>query len=149
MNCILAITAISPSYWSSVAWVHIHLLAMLAFNWPSLSVWKKVSKLTGNWTQDLLISSQTLLSYKIPNCLMTVYYITYQLQKVIHVYLYKVSSSVFLISSYGTTLSQRTSHLALHNSLFGRDDPVNFDYIVTNSINSVNWLKMYSQWCTY
>ena len=26
---------------------------------------------------------------------------------------------------------------------------VNYDYIVTNSINSVNWLKMYSQWHTH
>ena len=26
---------------------------------------------------------------------------------------------------------------------------VNYDYIFTNSINSVNWLKMYSQWRTH
>ena len=40
--------------------------------------------------------------------------------------------SEFLISSYGAPLAQRASYLALHSSFFG---PVNFDYIVTNSIN--------------
>ena len=42
--------------------------------------------------------------------------------------------TVFLISSYGTPLVQRASYLALHSSLFGT---VNYDYIVTNSINSL------------
>ena len=38
----------------------------------------------------------------------------------------------FLISSYGTPLAQRA---VLHSSLFGPDVAVNYDYIVTNSIN--------------
>ena len=38
----------------------------------------------------------------------------------------------FLISSYGAPL---TSYLALHSSLFGPDGAVNYDYIITNSIN--------------
>ena len=57
------------------------------------------------------------------------------------------STSEFLISLYGAPLAQRASYLALHSSLFGPDGTVNYDYIVTNSINSVNWLKMYSQGC--
>ena len=44
---------------------------------------------------------------------------------------------VFLISSYGTPLVQRASNLAQHSSLFGPDGTVNYDYIVTNSINSL------------
>ena len=44
-------------------------------------------------------------------------------------------TSVFLISSYGTPLPQKASYLALHSSLFGPDGTVNYDYIVTNSIN--------------
>ena len=50
--------------------------------------------------------------------------------------------SVFLISLYGASLAQRASYLALHSSIFGPDSTINYDYIVTNSINSVNWLKM-------
>ena len=42
---------------------------------------------------------------------------------------------VFLISSCGTPLAQRASYLALHSSLFGPDGAVNYDYIVTYSIN--------------
>ena len=56
------------------------------------------------------------------------------------------SESVFLISSYGPPLAQRASYLAQHSSLFGPDGAVNYDYIVTKSIN---WLKMYSQWRTH
>ena len=44
--------------------------------------------------------------------------------------------SEFLINSYGAPLAQRGSYLALHSSLFGPDGTVNYDYIVTNSINS-------------
>ena len=44
---------------------------------------------------------------------------------------------MFLISLYGIPLTQRVSHLALHSSLFGPDGAVNYDYIVTNSINSL------------
>ena len=47
------------------------------------------------------------------------------------------SMTLFLISSYGTPLAQRASYLALHSSLFGPDGAVNYDYIVTNSINSL------------
>ena len=44
----------------------------------------------------------------------------------------------FLISLYGTPLVQRASYLALHSSLFGPDGgAVNYDYIITNSINSL------------
>ena len=42
-----------------------------------------------------------------------------------------------LISSYGTPLAKRASYLAMHNSLFGPDAAVNYDYIVTNSIKSL------------
>ena len=45
--------------------------------------------------------------------------------------------SVFLISSYGAQLAQRASYLALHSFLFGPDSTVNYNYIVTNSINSL------------
>ena len=37
----------------------------------------------------------------------------------------------FLISSYGSPLAQRASYLALHSSLFGPDDAVNYAYNVT------------------
>ena len=43
----------------------------------------------------------------------------------------------FLISSYGEQLAQRASYLVLHSSLFGPDGTVNYDYIITNSINSL------------
>ena len=46
-------------------------------------------------------------------------------------------TSEFLISSYGAPLAQRASYLALHSSLFGPDGTINYDYIVTNSINSL------------
>ena len=49
----------------------------------------------------------------------------------------EISASVFLISSYGAPLAQRASYLALHSSLFGPDGAVNYDCIVTNSINSL------------
>ena len=48
---------------------------------------------------------------------------------------------MFLISLYyGAPLAQRASYLALHSrhrSLFGPDGTVNYDYIITNSINSL------------
>ena len=43
--------------------------------------------------------------------------------------------SVFLIRSYGTPLAQRAFYLAQQSSLFDPDGAVNYDYIVTNSIN--------------
>ena len=43
--------------------------------------------------------------------------------------------TVFLISSYGAPLAQRASNLAQHSFLFGPDGAVNYDYIVTNSVN--------------
>ena len=49
---------------------------------------------------------------------------------------------MLLISSYGAPLAQRASYLALHSSLFGLDGPVNYDYIITNSIN---WLLIGSR----
>ena len=42
-----------------------------------------------------------------------------------------------LIRSYGAPLAQRASYLTLHSSLLGPDGAVNYDYIVTNSINSL------------
>ena len=45
--------------------------------------------------------------------------------------------SVFLVSSYGALLAQSASYLAQHSSLFVPDSTVNYDYIVTNSINSL------------
>ena len=47
-----------------------------------------------------------------------------------------------MISSYGAPLDQRTPYLALHSSLFGADSAVNYDYVITNSIN-VDWLKIF------
>ena len=44
---------------------------------------------------------------------------------------------MFLINSYDTPLAQRASYLVLHSSLFEPDGSVNYDYIVTNSINSL------------
>ena len=41
---------------------------------------------------------------------------------------------MFLISVYGALLAQRAFYLALHSSLWA-SDAVNYDYIVTNSIN--------------
>ena len=51
--------------------------------------------------------------------------------------MYTVCTSEFLISSYGTPLAQRASYVAHQNSLFGPDGAGNYDYIVTNSINSL------------
>ena len=51
-------------------------------------------------------------------------------------YMYNEYISEFLISSYGAPLVQRTSYLALHSSLWA-SGAVNYDYIVTNSINSL------------
>ena len=45
--------------------------------------------------------------------------------------------TVPVISSYGIPLAQRASYLALHSSLFGPDGTVDYDNIVTNSINSL------------
>ena len=42
---------------------------------------------------------------------------------------------VFFISLYDAPLAQRASYLAMHSSLFGPDNAVNYDYIITNSIN--------------
>ena len=44
---------------------------------------------------------------------------------------------MFLISSYGAPLAQKASYLALHSSHFGPDGTVNYDYIVSNSINAL------------
>ena len=41
-------------------------------------------------------------------------------------------TSMFLISLYGTPLSQRDSYLIQHSSLFGPDDTIKYDYNVTN-----------------
>ena len=40
---------------------------------------------------------------------------------------------VFLLNSYGAPMAQRAFYLVLHSSLFGPDDGVNYDNIVTNS----------------
>ena len=56
----------------------------------------------------------------------------------IHVYLSIrpfIHPSVFLINSYGAPFAQRASYLPLHSSLLGPDGAVNYDYIVTNSID--------------
>ena len=45
--------------------------------------------------------------------------------------------AVCLISSYGIPLAKKASYLALHTILFGPDGAINYDYIVTNSINSL------------
>ena len=55
---------------------------------------------------------------------------------IIYYYVF-VCASRFFISSYGAPLAQRASYLALHSSLFGPDGAVNYDYSVTNSINSL------------
>ena len=54
-----------------------------------------------------------------------------------HVICLHILPSEFLISSFGVLLTQRASYLALHSSLFGPDCAINYDYIVTNSINSL------------
>ena len=46
-------------------------------------------------------------------------------------YVWDITTPVFLISTYGAILAQRTSYLALHSSLFG---PVNYNYIITKSL---------------
>ena len=48
-----------------------------------------------------------------------------------------VHVSVFLISPSGIPLALRASYLALQSSLFEPDGTVKYDYIVTNSINSL------------
>ena len=54
----------------------------------------------------------------------------------IYIYMYVYTcTSVLLISSYGAPLAQRASYLALHSSLWA-SGTVNYDHIVTNSINS-------------
>ena len=44
---------------------------------------------------------------------------------------------VCLMSSYDTPLAQRGSYLALLSSFFWASGTVNYDYIITNSINSL------------
>ena len=46
-------------------------------------------------------------------------------------------TSEFLIGSYGAPLAQSASYLALHSSHVGPDGTVNYDYIITSSINSL------------
>ena len=66
----------------------------------------------------------------------------------VHVHVYKSSNSTIrnklkastpesLISPYGAPLAQRAFYLALHSSLFRPDSTVNYDYIITNCINSL------------
>ena len=43
--------------------------------------------------------------------------------------------ALMLISSYGAPLAQIIFYLAPHSFLFRPDSTVNYDYIVTNSIN--------------
>ena len=50
---------------------------------------------------------------------------------------YHVFQSVFLTSLYGAPLAQRASYFTLHSSLFAPAGTVNYDYIVTNNINSL------------
>ena len=45
--------------------------------------------------------------------------------------------TVFWISLYGSPTAQRASYLAQHSSLFGSEGAVNYDYNVTNTINSM------------
>ena len=45
--------------------------------------------------------------------------------------------TVFLISLYGAPLAQRASYLPQYSFLFEPDGAVNYDYIITNSINSL------------
>ena len=40
------------------------------------------------------------------------------------------------ISLYGAPLAQ-SAYLALHSSLFGTDGAINYDYIITDNINSL------------
>ena len=49
--------------------------------------------------------------------------------------MHNVCTSVFLINIYGVPLTQRAFYLVLPSSLFGPDGTVNYDYVVTNSIN--------------
>ena len=63
---------------------------------------------------------------------------------VLHNYDYILHNTYIQIYIYTYTqactsasLAQRAFYLALHSSLFGPDGAVNYDYIVTNSINSL------------
>ena len=49
----------------------------------------------------------------------------------------KEERPVCFISTYDAPLAQRASYLALHSSFFGASGTVNYDYIVTNSINTL------------
>ena len=85
-----------------------------------------------------IIIMLNILYSNFTNCECSVYYRV----KVIHVHLYFremfiALEPVFLISSYGAPLAQRTSYFAQHSSLFGPDGTINYDCIVTNSINSL------------
>ena len=48
-----------------------------------------------------------------------------------------LSASVFLISSYGAPLAQRASYLDTAQFSLRASGAVNYDYIVTNGINSL------------
>ena len=57
-----------------------------------------------------------------------------------------ISLAVFLISLFVVPLAQRASYLALHSSLYGPDGTVNYDYIITNSINWFESLLFFSSY---
>ena len=77
----------------------------------------------------LIISMKITIFMGIENALLA----NIQIPKVAFIYSI-VYISVFLISS---PLTQKASYLALYSSLFASNGTVNYDYIVTNSINSL------------
>ena len=89
------------------------------------------------------------------------YYFWFKLKCILLHGVLATCTSVFLISSYGAPLAQRAFYLALHSSLFGPDGTVMYDYIITNSINSLltgsicipngthtNLCWAHASWCT-
>ena len=69
-------------------------------------------------------------------CVPTYMYINTYMYMYIHTYIHTYIL-MFSTSLYGTPLAQRASYLALHSSIFVPDGAVNYDYIVTNSINTL------------
>ena len=64
--------------------------------------------------------------------LLVLHIIMYYIIPYIQIYIYTYTQACTSAS-----LAQRDFYLAQHSSLFGPDGAVNYDYIVTNSINSL------------
>ena len=67
----------------------------------------------------LLLSRQPVFS--------VIWHVLFVIEQQVHTHTHTVS--------FSPPLSQRATYLALHGSLFGPDGTVNYDYIVTKSVN--------------